>query len=238
MLNKTKCFKIHLTFGIKNIDSNIEKFTKNNSKGYVCVVDINVLSMTFTDPDYFKIVNNATFNTCDGGFLAFLKNIKSKESKKYHSYNGPEIFKKYIIRNDIKQLLIGSNSSDFKLLKNMIPRHSHLYNMELPFKDVDQFNYNQISKEVNKIKPQIIWVMLGAPKQEIFISKIYPLLENGLIFGSGAALNFFFNRINNRAFSIYGMRFIWLERIFYEPKKQLKRIFIFLKVLPKIIKYI
>lgn len=238
MINKIKCFNIHLTFGIENVDNNINKILKNNTKGYVCVVDINVLSMTFIDSNYHKIVNNATFNTCDGSFLAFLKNIKSNRSENYYSYNGPEIFKKYIVRNDIKQLLIGSSSSDFKLLKNMISRHNHLFNIELPFNDVHQFNYNQISKEINKINPQIIWVMLGAPKQEVFISKIYPLLDNGLIFGSGAALNFFFNRISNRFFSIYGMRFIWLERIFYEPKKQLKRIYMFLKVLPKIIKNI
>ena len=238
MINKAECFNTHLTFGIANVDNNIENILKNNTKGYVCVVDINVLTMTFIDSNYHEIVNNAIFNTCDGSFLALLKNIKTKGSKRYRSYNGPEIFKKYITRNDIKQLLIGSNSADFELLKSMIPRHNHLFNMELPFNDVDQFNYNQISSEVNNIKPQIIWVMLGAPKQEIFISKIYPLLDNGLVFGSGAALNFFFNRINNRVLSIYGMRFIWLERIFYEPKKQLKRIYSFLKVLPKIVKNI
>ena len=78
--------------------------------------------------------------------------------------------------------------------------------------------------------------MLGAPKQEEFIKRLIPKLDKGLLFGTGAALNFYFNRIKNRKFSIFGLRFIWLERIFLEPKKQINRIIKFIKVLPKIIR--
>ena len=78
--------------------------------------------------------------------------------------------------------------------------------------------------------------MLGAPKQEVFISNIIKFIDKGILIGSGASLNFFLDRIKNSQFSIFGLRFIWLGRLFIEPNKQSRRIFKFLKVLPFIIK--
>ncbi len=127
----------------------LKKIVKNNATGYVCVVDINVLSMTFIDPHYHEIVKNATFNTCDGSFGA-IKKHKIQRSENYYSYNGPEIFKKYIVRSDIKQLLIGPNNDDFDLLKRSIPKNNHLFNLELPYKEVEEFNYTEIAEEVNR----------------------------------------------------------------------------------------
>ena len=214
MITKTDCYNVHLTFGEKSVDSNIDYIVNNNLKGYVCVADINVIANCMQSAEYRDIVNNATFNTCDGSFLAFLRNIKYQLKPRLSAYNGPEIFKKYIKKQNIKQLLIGPSNEDFLLLKGMLHGDSeYLY-----------------------IRPDIVWVLLGAPKQEKFIKNIIPHTQTGLYFGVGAALNFFFGRVSNRTFSVFGLRFIWLERIFKEPKKQIKRIFNFIKVLPKIIK--
>ena len=236
MITKTNCYNIHLTFGKKNVESNIDSFITKNEKGYVCVVDMNVIANTFTNKDYNEIVNNASFNTCDGSVLAFIKNLKSNNKEKLYSYNGPEIFQNYIYKSNVKQLLIGPNQDDFNLLRNKIGHSDHLTLMELPFKKVDEFDYIMIAKKINEIKPNLVWVLLGAPKQEYFISKIFPYVNHGLFLGTGAALNFFLKRVNNRTFSILGLRFIWLERVFLEPEKQLKRLYNFFKVLPKIIR--
>jgi len=234
MVNKERFYRIPFTFGIDNVDRNIETFTKTNEVGYVCVVDINVLANSYTDNTYLKILQKATFNTCDGSFLAFLLNIKYK--RRYKSYNGPEIFEKFIVKSEFEQLLIGPSHNDFNLLKSKIDTSKHIHNLELPFKNVNEFDYLKISKHINDIKPNLIWVMLGAPKQEKFINNLIPYVNSGLLFGTGAALNFYLGRINNRQFNIIGLRFIWLERIFLEPRKQLSRIFKFLKVLNKIIR--
>lgn len=237
MITKTDCYNVHLTFGEKSVDSNIDYIVNNNLKGYVCVADINVIANCMQSAEYRDIVNNATFNTCDGSFLAFLRNIKYQLKPRLSAYNGPEIFKKYIKKQNIKQLLIGPSNEDFLLLKGMLHGDSeYLYNMELPFLDVEEFDYKEIAHKINSIRPDIVWVLLGAPKQEKFIKNIIPHTQTGLYFGVGAALNFFFGRVSNRTFSVFGLRFIWLERIFKEPKKQIKRIFNFIKVLPKIIK--
>ena len=238
MIKKTNCYNIHLTFGKEHVNSNIEYHTQNKLKGYVCVVDFNVLANTYNDDDYRDIVNKANFNTCDGGLLAFLLNIKNRNKDKLYSYNGPEIFEQYIEDTNFKQLLLGPSKDDFEILKNKIGESKHLQHLELPFVDVEKFDYMKISKSINSLEPQIIWVLLGAPKQEKFMSKILPHVNQGLYFGTGAALNFYLGRLKNRKFSIFGLRFIWVERIFSEPKKQIKRIINQLRVFPKILRSI
>jgi len=232
---KTNCFGIHLTFGSENVDRLIGKFVASKKKGYACAVDLNVITNSFNNKKYREILNNASFNTCDGSFLAFLHNIKNNVEVK--SYNGPEIFEKYISNKGIRQMLIGPRVEDFEKLKLKLGNSSHLHNLPLPFCTVDEFDYYTISRKINYLKPQIIWILLGAPKQEKFMNKILPLVNSGLLFGVGAALSFYLGSFNNRKIIIFGLRFIWAERILKEPKKQIFRILYALLNLHKVIKY-
>jgi N-acetylglucosaminyldiphosphoundecaprenol N-acetyl-beta-D-mannosaminyltransferase len=96
-----------------------------------------------------------------------------------------------------------------------------------------QFDYEGIAKQINEINPDIVWVSLGAPKQETFISNIFPYVNQGVLFGIGAAFNFYTGDLHNNKKEIGGLRFIWLERIFKEPKKQLKRVGGYLMMVPQ-----
>lgn len=43
---------------------------------------------------------------------------------------------------------------------------------ELPFCDVEDFDYQNIAQMIEKDKAEIIWIALGAPKQEIFMNRL------------------------------------------------------------------
>ncbi len=42
---------------------------------------------------------------------------------------------------------------------------------------------------INDDEPDIIWVSLGAPKQEKFMNLLLPYLNKGVMFGFGAIFN-------------------------------------------------
>ena len=115
----------------------------------------------------------------------------------------------------------------------------------LPFNNVENFDYNTIAKNINEFSPDIIWVSLGAPKQEIFISKLFPFINRGVLFAIGAAFNLFLGDQANKKSSknnekiAFGMvvsnlqgtqrvgkralnYLILLPRLIYEERKQLK----------------
>lgn len=107
---------------------------------------------------------------------------------------------------------------------------------ELPFRTVDQFDYQEIANKVNADGADIVWVALGAPKQEIFMSKLKPFLKRGVMIAVGAAFKFYSGLEEKRApewMVKHHLEFVY--RIFSEPQKQLKRCSWIIITLPRLL---
>lgn len=226
-------FNIHIEFDSKVFCKRVEDFIARKQKAYVCVVDMNVIAIAQKDMNYRKIIQSANVNTCDGSSLAMLANrIYGTD---FRAYNGPDVFEKYI-ESPYKHLLIGNTVEKVEQIREIVRskgKEVDLHHLDVPFLPVEEFDYKGISEEINRLHPDIIWVSLGAPKQERFMANILPYINSGVMFGIGAAFNFYTGDLHNNRKEIGGLRFIWLERIFKEPKKQLTRVGRFLSVLPK-----
>ena len=225
-------FNIHIEFDSEVFKATVEKYIREKKKAYVCVVDANVITIAQKDLKYREIVKNATINTCDGSSIA--KMVNKIYGTNYHAYNGPELFEYYIER-PYKHLLLGNKASKVDQIKAKVKEKGidlDMQHLDVPFVPVDQFDYEGIAKQINEIKPDIVWVSLGAPKQETFISNIFPYVNQSVFFGIGAAFNFYTGDLHNNKKEIRGLRLIWLERLLKEPRKQFKRTWNYLKVLP------
>lgn len=227
-------FNIHLEFNSINLYKAIDLRIADKKAGYVCVCDSSVLTRTFKEPEYRKIINGAFVNSCDGSSICTLAN------KLYGpglvSVNGPEIFAKYI-KLTYKQVIIGNTDGIVQMVRNKIHQDgeddSYITHLQVPFCTVDKFDYKGIAEKINQEEYDIIWVSLGNPKQEIFMSKLLPYLNKGVMFGIGAALNFWVGDLALPKFHIGPMRFIWLTRIFQDPIRQIKMNWPIIKTLPK-----
>lgn len=228
-------FNIKLEFDHNIFRNTIDKCIAKKGKGYVCVVDGNVLSMTYKDKDYRNVVYNAMVNTCDSSFIA--KMAGDIYEKKFVSLNGPMVFREYIIK-PYKQLLLGNTEETYRAICAKIKEkgegQNNLKYLSVPFADVEDFDYKSIASKIIEINPDIIWVSLGAPKQERFMARLLPYIDSGVMFGIGAAFNYYAGLIKETKFEFGGQRFIWLQRIFEEPKKQIRRCWNFLMVIPKV----
>jgi N-acetylglucosaminyldiphosphoundecaprenol N-acetyl-beta-D-mannosaminyltransferase len=230
-----KYFNVSLEFNHSRLSEIIENTISNNGKGYVCIVDANVLTIAQKNENYCSVLNQSIVNSCDGSSIAMLAGFAHK--RKFRAWNGPDIFTFYIEKK-YKQLLLGSTeetSNEIKdILKNKGIDNSHISVLTLPFKSVYDFDYIEISKIINELNPDIIWVSLGAPKQELFMNKLLPYLSRGVMFGIGAAFNFYIGKIALPNARVGALKFIWISRIFKEPNKQLSRILPYLLMIPKL----
>lgn len=230
----TEYFGVNLEFDHDEFYRKIEKAIKNKS-AYVCVVDANVLTIANRDAGYRKILNQSLVNTCDGSSIAFL--LSKIHKKNFIALNGPTIFKK-LIEEDKKQVLLGGDAQSARSVQKKLQEentaNSTLHLMPLPFSEVEDFDYEKIAMDLNTLKPDIIWVSLGAPKQERFMHNLLPYLSSGVMFGIGAAFNFYIGKIKMPTYSIGGVGSLWLSRIFTEPKKQIKRILPYIMIIPKL----
>lgn len=226
-------FNIHIEFDSQVFRDTVEQHIKEKKKAYVCVVDANVITIAQKDKEYQKIVKNATINTCDGSSIA--KMVNKIYGTHYHAYNGPEVFEYYIER-PYRHVLLGNKASKVEQIKAKVKEKGvelDMQHVDVPFVPVEDFDYPAIAKQINELKPDIVWVSLGAPKQEKFIANIFPYVDQGVFFGIGAAFNFYTGDLHNNKKEVGGIRLIWLERILKEPKKQLKRVGGYLRAVPK-----
>ena len=231
-----KYFNINLEFNHQKLEEIVEQ-TAKIKKGYCCFVDLNSLVHAYKNEDFMEVLNNAFVNSCDGSYIAMSASKIHKENLK--QYIGPEFFEKFIFKPG-KHVILGSTPRVYKKIIERVELEggdkNKLSYLELPFKAVNEFDYISISETINTIEPNYIWVSLGAPKQEYFMSKLLPFINKGVLLGVGAALNYFSGEIKNIPNWVKKINLVWVFRAVNEPKKQLKRITVALSVLPKILK--
>lgn len=206
----------------------LNTFLDNKSKGYSCLVNPNISINCYKDNFYFKTIQSAAFNVCDAISIEIINNLTKKN--KIKSYPGPDLFKEITSNNSYSQFFIGGeNNSLLESLRINLKNTNFEMNDFYcpPFLNVEDFNYLEISELINQKRPDIIWIGLGAPKQEIFMSKLLPYIDSGLMIGVGAAFNFYSGYKNYKRAPLFFRRhkIEWLFRLINEPKKTFPRVF-------------
>lgn len=232
-------FQVQLEFDPKKVDQIIQSTIESKGKGYVCSIESNNLTIANKNPHFNKIVNGALVNICDGSNIAWI--LGRIYHKKYKSYIGADLFIKYVRMKRYSQFFLGNTREILDNLKTNLstidPKIKDMNFEELPFKKVTEFNYPEIAAKINAIKPDIIWVSLGAPKQEEFMSLLLPYLDQGIMFGFGAIFNFYAGAGSVKRAPIWMLKLHleWFYRALEEPKKNIPRYRNFLRILPMLI---
>lgn len=231
-------FNFIYEFDKDQITQTINRKIKATESNYICVADGNILRIVNQDKAYRSIVNNAMFSICDSSWVPIF--IKLIYGFRREQYCGAMIFKDIVSSCKYRMFFMGTSQRTLMPLQsNLISMNPAVKDMafyELPFLNAEDFDYPSIAKQIELDKADIIWVALGAPKQEIFMSKLKPYLKHGIMIGVGAVFKFYSGLDEKRAPSWMiknHMEFVY--RIFSDPKKQLKRCFGIIVTLPRIL---
>ena len=224
-------FNINYEFDKKAVHDAID----TAQKGYICVADGVVMNTANRDKEYLDVVNGGMFAICDSSWVPVY--LKSIYGIKYEQYCGAEIFKDIVSSRKYRMMFLGTSQATLdglrqELLK-MNPDVAGMQFVELPFRDVEDFDYPGIADMVNADGAKIIWVALGAPKQEKFMNKLLPYLNSGVMIGVGAAFKFYSGTEEKRCpASMQKAHLEFVYRILQDPKKQLKRCYWIVRTLP------
>lgn len=231
-------FNIRYEFDKRAVFRAIDEALLLGTPGYICVSDGVILATVNRDPEYCKVVDGSMFSICDSGYVPlYLRWIYGIERKQYC---GSEIFMDIIHQRRYRMAFLGTTQPTLDGLKHNLsqidPRINDMWFYSLPYKAVDDFDYRAIAQMIEKDGAEIIWVALGAPKQEIFMSKLKPYLKSGVMIAVGAAFKFYSGTDVNRApYWMVRAHLEFLHRIYCEPKKQLRRCWLIIESLPKLL---
>jgi N-acetylglucosaminyldiphosphoundecaprenol N-acetyl-beta-D-mannosaminyltransferase len=144
---------------------------------------------------------------------------------------GPDLMIQVCIMAGIKKLNIGligcQSENELCELELQIRKHSPDLNITFkyspPFQHVDEYDVASITENVTKAAVDILFVGLGAPKQNILMKRINQNCSF-LSIGVGAAFDFNSGKARRSPKFIHNIGLEWLYRLFIDPKRLWKRV--------------
>ena len=212
----------NLSFSKERTINTIDNAVKQSKKSKIYVVNAHIFCEGIIDPTYQELIKQGTINTCDG--INVKRLVKWTSGIDIDLFPGPDMFQEIIQDNrlgPLKHFFLGGSLAVSKGLKEVLGEKDKEYYSPSFVRKAEEFDYEHIASLINTQQPDMIWVGLGAPKQEKVIHYLFDKLDKGVLVGVGAAFNFF-SGIDSfkRAPVIYRkLHLEWLFRLFQEPKR-------------------
>lgn len=230
-------FNIRYEFDKQPVTKSIAQQIRRKAD-YICVADGVVLNTANLNPEYLKVVNGGMFSICDSSYVPLY--IRWIYGIQYEQYCGSQIFIDIIRSRKYRMIFMGTSQTTLNGLQNSLlkenPDVANMQFIELPYRTVDEFDYEDIARSIDTDGADIIWIALGAPKQEIFMSRLKPFLKHGVMIAVGAVFKFYSGTDEKRApewMLKSHMEFVY--RILCDPRKQLKRCGWIVATLPRLL---
>ena len=203
-------------------------WAKNRDTKYVSIMNINDLVKSWIDIDYRKITSKADLSSPDGAPLAFILRLYGFREQK--RVTGPDLMYKLIpiLANlNLKILFYGSTNEILEKISRKIKKSyncENFYFKSPPFRELTKEEDIQISREIRKLNPHLIFVGLGCPKQDLWIFEKKQLI-NSVFIGVGAAFDFYADESKRAPSFMQDNGLEWLYRLYQNPRKLFKRYF-------------
>ena len=199
-----------------------------NRPAYLTVNNVHTVTEGLKDKKFREIINNSLLSIPDGKPLSVIG--KWSGAKRAERIFGPVFFEKTLewgIKDNLKHFFFGSSQSTLDKLKNNVeikfPGANISGFISPPFREFLPGENEKFLKEINYNEPDIIWVSLGAPKQEKWIYSNYSSLNKGIMIGIGAGFDYLAGNIKNAPKWMKDLSLKWLYRLNQEPGRLWKR---------------
>jgi N-acetylglucosaminyldiphosphoundecaprenol N-acetyl-beta-D-mannosaminyltransferase len=197
-------------------------------KGYVCAVSVHGVLEARQDPRIAQAFAEAAMVAPDGTPIVWVGRMQGQRG--IRQVTGPDLMREIISRPEFATcshfFYGGKEGVAEELATNWqwkIPGTRISGTCTPPFRDLTAVEEAQMIKLLRRCKPDIIWVGISTPRQELFMRRILPHLDRGLMFGVGAAFDFHTGRIRDCAPWIKRLGFQWLHRLMQDPRRLWRR---------------
>lgn len=203
---------------------------KQWSGEYICVSNVHTTVMSYEDSKYCAIQNQAILALPDGKPLSVI--CKKRGYSKAGRVTGPDLMMEMLKASKTEGYRHYFYGSTWETLDGMKKRLeiefpyvavAGMYSS--PFRQLTEEENKRITEEINLVKPDFVWVGLGAPKQELWMAEHKGKIS-GLMVGVGAAFDYFTGNIKRAPVWMQRCSLEWLYRLLQEPGRLWKRYFV------------
>ena len=204
------------------------RMAKSGDVHYVCVSNVHTVMMCQRDPEYRRIHNEAAMVTPDGRPLGWFQQLRgfAQQERVY----GPDLMLAVCERSVAEGLSHyfygGREGLPEKLAQTLQTRFPGLkvagcYSP--PFRPLTPEEDEADVRRINESGADILWVGLGAPKQELWMGRHFLRVKVPVMLGVGAAFDFHTGLVPQAPKWMQRSGLEWLFRLWVEPRRMWRR---------------
>ncbi len=206
----------------------MSKQALNRSTGYICVSNVHTVVTGLDNPKLQSATNNSMLSTADGMPLVWASKIFKPTI--HGRASGPDIMAGFFASDKSRAFthaLYGSTPQVLEQLKRSIeqqwPGTKIVLTISPAFGKEPEYLDPLHHEQFKKTKPHIVWVGLGAPKQEVWMAANSSKLSGLILIGVGAAFDFLSGNKPRAPLWMQRSGLEWLHRLSSEPNRLLGR---------------
>ena len=227
-----RCRVLGVNFAVSNVE-NAVLYVRTHLKDflgkYICFCNVHTTVEASEDPEYMKIQNASALTFPDGQPIVGM--IQKAGYVKAERIAGPdfmEVMFNATMDGKISHYFYGSSEETIELLKKNLPERFPGIDIRgfysPPFRELTKEEDDEIVDMLNESGADLIWIGLGAPKQEKWMSAHEGRIK-GVMLGVGAGFNFYAGNIKRAPMWVRKIGMEWFFRLFQDPKRLFKRYF-------------
>jgi N-acetylglucosaminyldiphosphoundecaprenol N-acetyl-beta-D-mannosaminyltransferase len=194
---------------------------------YVCLSNVHMVMQGWDDPNFRQIINAADLITTDGVPLVWcLRALGLPSAVRVY---GPDLTLHVCAAAAQQQLAIGlyggtaQSLKEFAaLLQSRFPAIEIACSIAPPFRPLTEAEDATYTKQLAESGARILFVGIGCPKQEIWMSEHRGRLNMPML-GVGAAFDFHAGRVKQAPAWLQAIGLEWLFRLLMEPRRLWRR---------------
>ncbi len=194
----------------------------------ICFVNADCANIAYRSPDYLNVLNDSTLCLADGIGLKIAGKLLGQEIAQ--NVNGTDMFPllcKSLDQTDFGLFLLGARPEVVEGVANWV--HGNYPDLKLCGYHHGYFNSDEEPEIIRKIKnsgAHLLLVALGAPGQDIWISRHLDETGVRVAMGVGGLFDFYSGRISRAPVWVREIGMEWFYRFLQEPGRLWKRYFV------------
>ncbi len=197
------------------------------SGAYICFSNVHTTVTAMDDKEYQRVLNEAALVFPDG--LPIARQEQKKGFTEAERIAGPdfmgEIFRRSA-KNGISHYFYGAKQETLDRLRENLERNypgidiRGMYSP--PFRELSDKEKEDDIDRINRSEADLIWIGLGAPKQEFFMDSVKGKVK-GVMLGVGAGFDFHAGTVKRAPVVLQRLGLEWLYRLCQDPGRLMKR---------------
>lgn len=214
---------------LNNLVLELKDCIENNKKIHLHTVNVDHLILAQNNMDFNNVMQKADIIVADGMPIVWYSKIIKKPLPERVtgvdlSYSLCEKSAKY----NFKMFFLGAKPEvSLNAQKNIEEKYPDVNIVGRYSPSREEMDNEDLSKEIvnmiNESGANVLLVALGAPRQEMWISKYMPYLKTNINIGVGATLDFMAGSVKRAPVYLQKLGLEWFYRLCSEPKRMFKR---------------